>query len=209
MGELRALDSLHVVVADDHPYYRAGLARVLRGSGVDVIEVPNGEAAIRAAVDTDPDVVVMDLQMPGVSGLEATRALTARAPPSRVVVLSVSAEEEDVSNAILAGASGYVLKDEAVDEVIAGIRAAASGQCLVSPRVAQVLLRRIESSIHAGEDLAGGGLSHQELEVLRRIAAGDPPDDTDRVLPAILSKLQLERRVDVALHSLRRGKRRH
>jgi DNA-binding NarL/FixJ family response regulator len=85
-------DALRVVVADDHPYYRSGLARSLGAGGLDVVaEASNGEAAIRAVDETAPDVVVMDLNMPGLSGLEATRHLAEHAPATRVLVLSVSA----------------------------------------------------------------------------------------------------------------------
>lgn len=203
MAELRSLESLRVVVADDHPYYRAGLTRLLRGMGVEVVEAPNGEAAIEAVDEMAPDVVLMDLQMPGLSGLEATRLLTARADGSRVLMLSVSAEEDDVSNAILAGAAGYVLKDEPVDQVLEGIRAAASGHSLISPRVAQVLLRRVQSSIEAGEDLAGGGLSADELEALRRLADGERGCEVAATVSQILRKLQFERRVTAAARAFR------
>ena len=119
-------ESLRVVIADDHAFYRAGLVRLLRRSGVDVVaDVPNGEAAVAAAVETAPDVVVMDLNMPGMSGLQATRRLAELSPATRVRVRSVSAQEADVTEAILAGASGYVLKDGPIEEVVAGIRAAA------------------------------------------------------------------------------------
>jgi DNA-binding NarL/FixJ family response regulator len=111
-------EPLRVVIADDHPAYRAALARVLRESGIDVVaEASNGEAAIRAALETQPDVVVMDLNMPGLSGLDATRRLRDEAPSTRVLVLSVSAQEEDVSEAIQAGAHGYVLKDGPLEEI--------------------------------------------------------------------------------------------
>src|SRR5688500_367611 len=121
MVELRSLESLRVVVADDHPYYRKGLARLLRSLGVDVVEASNGEAASEAVDATAPDVVLMDLQMPGLSGLEATRVLAGRPHTNRILMLSVSAEERDVSDAILAGAAGYVLKDEPLQQVLAGI----------------------------------------------------------------------------------------
>jgi DNA-binding NarL/FixJ family response regulator len=135
---------LRVVVADDHPQYRDSLAQALRASGIDVVaDVANGEAAIHAVEQHAPQVVVMDLSMPGVSGLEATRWLTDHAPGTRVVVLSVSAEDADVNQAMLAGASGYVLKDMPVEEVVFGIRAAATGHSLISPRVATALLRRV------------------------------------------------------------------
>jgi DNA-binding NarL/FixJ family response regulator len=201
--DLRSLESLRVVVADDHPYYRAGLARLLRDRGAHVVEASNGEAAIQAVEETVPDVVLMDLQMPGVSGLEATRSLTERTPPSRVLMLSVSAEESDVSNAILAGATGYVLKDEPVDQVLRGVRAAASGKSLISPRVAQVLLRRVHSSIEAGEDFAGGGLTVEELESLQLLADGNADCEVAETVSAILQKLQFERRVNAAARALR------
>jgi DNA-binding NarL/FixJ family response regulator len=126
---------LRVVIADDHPQYRAAVARALRESGIDVVaERSNGEAAINAVAETDPDVVVMDLNMPGLSGLEATRRLSTEAPATRVLVLSVSAQEQDVIEAMQAGAAGYVLKDGPLEEVVAGVRAAAAGQSLISPR---------------------------------------------------------------------------
>jgi DNA-binding NarL/FixJ family response regulator len=129
-------EPLRVVIADDHPAYRSTLARVLRENGIDVVaEVSNGESAIRAALETQPDVVVMDLNMPGVSGLEATRRLSHEAPSTRVLVLSVSAQEEDVTEAIQAGAHGYVLKDGPLEEVVVGVRAAAAGHSVISPRV--------------------------------------------------------------------------
>jgi DNA-binding NarL/FixJ family response regulator len=174
---------MRVVIADDHAGYREGLARLLRQNGIDVVgEAPDGESAVRAAEETAPDVVLVDLKMPGLSGLEATRRLAEQAAPSRVVVLSVSAEESDVTDAISAGASGYVLKDEPVEEVLAGIRAAAAGSARVSPRTAIVLLRRVREAIEAGEDLAGGGLSTRELEVLDLLAAGK----TDRQIAELL-----------------------
>ena len=129
-------ERLRVVIADDHPPYRAGLARTLRENGIDVVaEVSNGEAAIHTVEETEPDVVVMDLNMPGLSGLEATRRLLDEAPSTVVLVLSVSAQGDDVTEAMEAGAHGYLLKDGPLEEVVAGIRAAAAGQTLISPRV--------------------------------------------------------------------------
>jgi DNA-binding NarL/FixJ family response regulator len=127
---------LRVVIADDHPAYRAGLARVLRENDIDVVaEAANGESAIRAALEKQPDVVVMDLNMPGLSGVEATRRLVQEAPSTRVVVLSVSAQADDVNEVVQAGAHGYVLKDGPLEEVVVGIRAAAAGHSVISPRV--------------------------------------------------------------------------
>ena len=133
---------LRVVIADDHPAYRAALARMLRENGVDVVaEVSNGEAAIRSAEEMAPDVVVMDLNMPGLSGLDATRRLIDEIPSTHVLVLSVSAQDDDVTEAMEAGADGYVLKDGPLEEVVGGIRSAAAGQALISPRVLPALSR--------------------------------------------------------------------
>jgi DNA-binding NarL/FixJ family response regulator len=198
---------MRVVIADDHAFYREGLARLLRKFGVDVVgEAPDGEAAIRMVDQTAPDVVLLDLRMPGISGLEAVRILTDQAAAARVLVLSVSAEESDVTDAIAAGASGYVLKDEPVEEVIAGIRAAAAGGARISPGTATALLGRVRGAIEAGDELAGGGLSTTELQVLDLVAAGKADREVSERLSigegtvgdyvrSIVTKLQVERRV--------------
>jgi DNA-binding NarL/FixJ family response regulator len=175
---VRAPEPLRVVIADDHPYYRRGLARSLRARGIEVVgEAPNGEAAIRAVEETVPDVVVMDLKMPGISGLEATRRLTARAPASRVLMLSVSNDEEDVTDAVLAGACGYVLKESPVEEVVTGIRAAACGEPHISPAITLPLLRRLRESTAAPTDVASVRLSAPEREVLALLARGREDDE--------------------------------
>jgi DNA-binding NarL/FixJ family response regulator len=208
---------LRVVVADDHPFYREGLARLLRQSGVDVVaEVPNGEAAVRAARENAPDVVVMDLNMPGLSGSEATRRLADESPDTRVLVLSVSAQEEDVTDAVLAGASGYVLKDGPVEEVIAGIEAAAAGHSLISPRIATMLLRRVRENDTGGHDVPDVRLSNRELEVLGLMAEGKANHEIAEALVIsastvrnhisnILLKLQVNNRVEAAVRAVRHG----
>jgi DNA-binding NarL/FixJ family response regulator len=174
---------LRVVVADDHPYYRRGLIRSLRARGFEVVgEAPNGEAAIRAVEATAPDVVVMDLKMPGMSGFEATRQLTARVPATRVLVLSVSNDEEDVSSALIAGACGYVLKESPVDEVIAGIRAAASGESHISQAITTPLLRRMREPAGVPADMASVRLSDREREVLDLLARGKEDDEIAKTL---------------------------
>jgi DNA-binding NarL/FixJ family response regulator len=175
--------SLRVLIADDHAFYREGLVRSLRESGIEVVgEVPDGEAAIRAATEMAPDVVIMDLKMPGLSGLDATRRLTTEAPASRVLVLSVSAQEADAADAILAGASGYVLKDGPVEELIAGIYAVAAGQTVVSPRIAKALLQRVRDAEGLGTGPAAGRLSSREVEVLELLADGKPDHEIAETL---------------------------
>jgi DNA-binding NarL/FixJ family response regulator len=217
MAEGPPTEPLRVVIADDHPFYRMGLARSLRASGIEVVaEAPNGEAAVRAVEQTSPDVVVMDLKMPGLSGIEATRRLTRRTPASRVLVLSVSAEESDVTDAILAGATSYMLKDRPVQEVIAGIRAAAAGEFHVSPQIAIPLLRRLHEPAGVRSYLAGVRLSSQEAALFDLLADGRSENEIAEMLGIslgclrsdasnILGKLRLESRLQAALLAYRRG----
>jgi DNA-binding NarL/FixJ family response regulator len=207
--------TLRVVIADDHPFYRDGLAKLLVANGIDVVaQVANGEAAIQAVEDTAPDVVVMDLNMPGMSGLEATRKLTAESPHTRVLVLSVSAQELDVTEAILAGASGYVLKERPVEEVVAGIRAAATGQAVISPRVATLLLGRVREEVQAEREVTAMRLSGRELEVLGLLADGKAnqeiadalyisPSTVRNHVANILAKLHVDNRVQAAVRAVR------
>jgi DNA-binding NarL/FixJ family response regulator len=208
--------SFRVVLADDHPLYRGGLARLLGENGIDVVaEVPNGEAAIHAVEETAPDVVVMDLNMPGVSGVEATRRLGELAPATPVLILSVSAQEADVTDAILAGASGYVLKDSPIEEVVAGIRAAAEGQSLISAPIATILLQRMRDGTLVPEpELTGPDLSDRELQVLSLMAEGRAnheiadalvisPSTVHNHISNILVKLQVENRVQAAVRAVR------
>jgi DNA-binding NarL/FixJ family response regulator len=206
---------LRVVIADDHPFYRQGLARLLTQSGVEVIgQASNGPDAIELVERLAPDVAVVDLNMPGMSGVEVTRRLNERMPASRVLVVSVSAQEYDVTEAILAGASGYVLKDGPVEEVVAGITAAAAGQSLLSPRVAAMLLERISHRKQLQPDLPPIPLSERELEVLGLVAQGRGDSEIGESLrigaaavtkhvSSLLMKLQVENRVQAAMRTVR------
>ena len=157
------------MIADDHPPYREGLARLLRRSGIDVVaEVPNADAAIRSAAELAPDVVVLDLNMPGLPGVEALRLLSARARRTRALVLSVSGQPRDVIDAMLSGAAGYVLKDDGPEDIVDAVRRAAEGTCLVSPRVAALLL---------AQGRAGECLARREAGVLELLADGRPEQE--------------------------------
>jgi DNA-binding NarL/FixJ family response regulator len=208
-------EGLRVVIADDHPFYRQGLARLLTQSGVSVIgQASNGPDAIELVERLAPDVAVIDLNMPGMSGVEVTRRLNERMPASRVLVVSVSAQEDDVTEAILAGASGYVLKDGPVEEVVAGIKAAAAGESLLSPRVAATLLERIASRQRLAPDLPPIPLSERELEVLGLVAEGRGNHEIGEALrigaaavtkhlSSLLMKVQVENRVQAAMRGVR------
>jgi DNA-binding NarL/FixJ family response regulator len=206
-------EPLRVVVADDHPFYRRGLTRSLTASGVAVVaEAPSGAAAVQAVRDTLPDVVVMDLNMPGVSGLEATRQVLDEAPETRVLMLTVSADETDVAEAIATGACGYVLKDRPVQEVIAGVRAAAAGGSHFTAQLAMPLLRRLREGSSLAVDLTGIAFDANEREVLALVVEGRADheiaaaldigiDDVRALAAAILSKLHRESRVKAALEA--------
>jgi DNA-binding NarL/FixJ family response regulator len=208
-------ETLRVVLVDDHPVYRQGLAKLLTECGVDVVaQAGNGPDAMKIVEQAAPDVVVMDLNMPGMSGVEVTRRLTERNPASRVLVVSVSAQEDDVTEAILSGASGYVLKDSPVEEVVAGIQAAAAGESLISPRIASMLLRRIRTEPAESEAPPTTTLSERELEVLQLVAEGKGNQEIGEALfigqstvrnhiSSILMKLQVENRVQAAVRAVR------
>jgi DNA-binding NarL/FixJ family response regulator len=206
---------LRVVIADDHPYYRQGLAKLLTRSDVEVVgQASNGLAAVELVEETAPDVAVIDLNMPGLTGLEVTRRLNERMPASRVLVVSVSAQEDDVTEAILAGASGYVLKDGPVEEVVAGIHSAAAGESLVSPRIAATLLERIHDRERAQPEAPPIPVSERELEVLGLVAQGRKEHEIGATLrigagavakhvSSLLMKLQVENRVQAAMRTMR------
>jgi DNA-binding NarL/FixJ family response regulator len=205
-----------VVLADDHPCYRQGLAKLLRESGVDVVaEAGNGWAAMKAVEANSPDVVVLDLKMPGLSGAEVTRRLTSMDPPHRVLVLSVSASEADVTTALQAGARGYFLKDGPVEEVVAGIAAVAQGESLFSPRIAAMLLRRMREHQDAPREISVP-LSKRERDVLRLVVEGRSNEKIGEGLSIdagtarnhvshILAKMGVDNRVQAAVRAVREG----
>ncbi len=157
-----------VLLVDDHAMVRAGIAALL--SSTDDLEVAgqaaDGEAAVAACAETRPDVVLMDLSMPGVDGVEATRRVLAADPDLRVVVLTSFSDRERVADALDAGAVGYQLKDCEPADLLAAVRAAAAGHVPIDPRVARVLLPG------AAPRRPQDGLSPREVEVLRLVARG-------------------------------------
>jgi DNA-binding NarL/FixJ family response regulator len=171
----RGAEGVRVVLADDHDLFRTGLRNLLEEQDVEVIgEAGNGQDAIRCVRELAPEVVVMDLKMPGIGGVEATRQITAIAPLTRVLVLTISDQDNDVLDAILAGACGYLLKDSSIQELMAGIRAAAIGESLISPLIASKVLRHVRStsSVPAIAETIRAELSDREIEVLKLIANG-------------------------------------
>lgn len=121
--------TMRVLIADDHDLFRAGLRNLLEEQGLSVIgETSTGAGTVELARDLLPDVVVMDLNMPTMSGVEATRRILEVSPSTNVVILALSDEDSEVTDAILAGACGYLLKDASIHELVSGVRAAARGE---------------------------------------------------------------------------------
>jgi len=208
--------ALRVLVVDDHAFYRSGLRAMLAGEGLAVTEAASGAAALESAYREAPDVVLMDVHMPGMSGIEATRRLgdAARAVP--VVMLTVSADERDVVAAVRAGARGYVLKDATVEEIVASVRAAVEGEAVISPRVTGALLAGVREAGAPDDAPAPVALTDRERDVLQLIAAGMDNAAIGRELyisagtvrkcvSSILAKLGVDSRVEAAVYAVRRG----
>jgi len=136
-----------VLVADDHPIVRERIIRILRDSGeIEVVgEADDGAEATRKALETRPDVVVMDLSMPRLSGLEAARRIRKSLPETRILVLTMHDEDEYIVRSVRAGVSGYLLKDEAPSDLVPGIRALKKGKCYFGPSTFQALVRSCRS----------------------------------------------------------------
>src|SRR3954462_2102514 len=148
-------DEPRVLLVDDHDLFRTGLRNLLEDEGGVQIagEATNGSEAVQLVRDLAPDVVVMDLNMPTMSGVEATRHITALSPLTRVIVLTISDQDGDVMDAIVAGACGYLLKDASISDVVTGIRSASVGASLISPAIASKVLQRVRATT-ADADIA-------------------------------------------------------
>ena len=216
--ETRA-DALRVLIVDDHDLFRTGLRNLLEEQGVQVVgEAATGTEAVQIVRELAPDVVVMDLNMPGMGGVEATRHISALAPLTRVLMLTISDQDSDVMDAIIAGACGYLLKDSSIQDLIAGIEAASRGESLISPAIASKVLQRVRATgSQAGiADTIRAELSDREIEVLKLIANGKDnaviaadlcisPKTVKNHISNILMKLQIDNRIQAAVYAVRSG----
>jgi DNA-binding NarL/FixJ family response regulator len=217
--ERRTLHEIRVLLVDDHDLFRTGLRTLLEEQDVRIVgEAAAGTEAVRLVRELAPDVVVMDLNMPGITGVEATRQITAIAPLTRVLVLTISDQDGDVMDAILAGACGYLLKDSSIQELMRGIESAGSGESIVSPTIASKMLQRIRASSSQPEieRTIRSELSDREIEVLKLIANGKDnamiaaelhisPKTVKNHISNILMKLQIDNRIQAAVYAVRSG----
>ena len=175
----QAVRPVRLVLADDHRMLREGLRRSLEGEGFDVLgEAADGAAAVQLAEELRPDVVLMDVSMPILDGVEATRQVRRVAPDVQVVILTMHADQEVLVRAVRAGASGYLVKDCSTEEVVQTVRQAAAGETTISPDLATAMLAEAqhvaggEQTPAPGDGAAEPVISKREEEVLQLIAEG-------------------------------------
>ena len=174
-------DPIRIVVADDHPIVRAGIVGLLeQAPGIEVVgEAADGAEAVELAASEHPDLVLMDLRMPGVDGASATASIVAAGHGTRVLVLTTYETDDHILAAIEAGASGYLLKAAPQAEILAGIRAVAAGETVLAPSIAAKLVSRVRAD---AASVAPPALSPRELEVLALVAEGRSNPEIARAL---------------------------
>jgi DNA-binding NarL/FixJ family response regulator len=218
-------NALRVVIADDHHLFREGLRGMLEAGGVEVVgEAAGGDEAIALTQRLAPDVVVLDLKMPGVSGLDALRGIAGTSPDVQMVVLTVSDDETDVLDALAAGACGYLLKDTRADRLADSVRQAAEGHMVLSAEIAQALMEHVRAGANAARAEATEvretedqlALTPREIEVLRLLAQGADnitiglelsisPHTVKQYVTNIFEKLGVRSRVQAAVYAVRSG----
>jgi DNA-binding NarL/FixJ family response regulator len=207
---------LRVLVVDDHPIWRDGVARDLEAAGLTVCGTAgDGAQAIRVATATRPDVVLLDLHLPDVSGVEVARLLAATDPPPRILVLSASGERQDVLDAMTAGATGYLVKSASATELLDGVRRVAAGDAVFTPGLAGLVLGEYHR-LASGADPATPRLTDRETEILRLVAKGlTYPQIAEQLVLSVrtvqnhvqntLSKLQLHNKAQLVRYALEQG----
>jgi len=214
-----ALEPIRVLVVDDHALFRRGLEMVLEQEpDIEVVgEAGDGGQAVQKAIETAPDIVLMDVRMPKGSGIEACRAIKDAVPSAKIIMLTISDEEADLYEAIKAGATGYLLKEISIEEVASAIRAVQNGQSLISPSMASKLLTEFATMVKRTdekEQVPTPRLTDREMEVLRLVARGLNNRDIAKELfisentvknhvRNILEKLQLHSRMEAVVYAVR------
>jgi DNA-binding NarL/FixJ family response regulator len=208
---------LRLLVVDDHDLFRTGLRALLVEAGFEVRDAAGGRAAIELTRMYRPDVVIMDMQMPGMSGIEATRRVLEVQPEAVVLMLTVAADEESVLEAIRAGASGYLLKEARLPEIVAAVNAVAEGRSPIAPGVAGALFDSIRHGPVTPRGHAGvASLTDRERAVLALLAEGyDNGEIAARLyvsqstvknhVSRLLEKLGVDNRVRAAAFAVRHG----
>ncbi len=208
---------MRIVLADDHALFRDGLSSLLQAWGHDVVgRASSGAEAVALVTRLEPDLVLMDVRMPGMSGVQATREIAAVRPDTPIVMLTVSEDEDDLFAAIRAGARGYLLKNLEAAQLRAMIESVARGEAAITPATAARIIRHLSSLATAAGEPAPDRLTARELDVLRLVTAGRHnkeiaaelgiSENTAKYhLRNILEKLHAQSRTEVATRALREG----
>jgi NarL family two-component system response regulator LiaR len=209
--------AIRVLLVDDHTMLRHGLRQTLQDRGFDVVgEASNGRAGVELAEKLKPDVVVMDLDMPQMNGIEATRAIVESEPGARVLMLTISSDDDDVLEALTAGACGYLLKTAPPEDVARAVAAAHAGDSTISQRVATRLVGRVRDRAERNAGPPPTDLTPRELEILRLIVEGRENSEIAEILVIslstvknhvanVLDKLGMQNRVQAAVYAVRTG----
>jgi DNA-binding NarL/FixJ family response regulator len=212
-------ERIRLLIADDHELFRRGLRMVLEDEDdIEIVdEAGDGEVAVEVAREHIPDVVVMDVRMPGLSGIQAARRIKEEEPGTKILVLTISDEEDDLYDAIKAGANGYLLKEISIDEIANAVRSVHSGQSLISPSMASKLLDEFAAMIkkeEQKEEVPAPRLTPREMEVLEHVAQGMNNREIAKALfisentvknhvRNILEKLHLHSRMEAVVYAVR------
>ena len=214
-------EPIRAMIVDDHALFRRGLEMVLEEEpDIELVgQASDGAEAVEKAAESLPDVVLMDIRMPRSSGIEACRAMKEAAPSAKIVILTISDEEEDLFEAIRAGASGYLLKDIPLDEVADAVRAVHGGQSLINPSMAGKLLTEFATLAkrddeERAQELPAPRLTEREMQVLKLVARGMNNRDIAKELfisentvknhvRNILEKLQIHSRMEAVMVAVR------
>lgn len=210
---------IRVLLVDDHLIFRRGLAGLIaQQPGIQVVgEAGNGSEAVEKAYETMPDVVLMDVNMPGCNGVDGARLLCEAMPNIRVIMLTVSDEDEDLFGAIKAGAQGYLLKDLTPDQLTEALHGVMRGEAALSPPMAARLMQEFRDMAQQANLLSVGvALTSRETEILQMVAAGNTnkqigaqlylaPGTVKNHLHNILKKLQLQNRAQATAYAMRAG----
>jgi DNA-binding NarL/FixJ family response regulator len=213
------MTKIRVLLADDHDLFRQGVRRLLEGSpDLEVVgEARTGQDTVRLVEELAPDIVLLDISMPALSGIDAARLIKAASPRTGIIILTVHADEEFLFEAIKAGAMGYLLKDASTDEVVRAIRVIYGGEGLLAPSMAAKVMREFARTREV-TDLARvlTPLTHREVEILQHVAAGLANKEiahklsiSERTvknhLSNIMEKLHVNSRTQAAVYALRSG----
>lgn len=215
------VERLRILIADDHPLFRHGMRALLSATpGFEVVgEASTGEEAISLARSLEPNVILIDLQMPGINGVEATRRILQARPQIRILVVTMFQDDASVFTAMRAGARGYVLKDAEKDDILRAIRAVATGDAIFSPAIATRLLDYFSSDRASVPKEAFPTLTEREREMLDLLAQGLTnleiareldlsPKTVSNYVSTILNKLQVSDRAQAILRAREAGRRR-